>query len=133
MEKVISYITDKVIERLDELKNPLIVRIGQSNLDLSDESLLKFLTKKYYKLDGRLYIVDSFSLENLARITNLQAESDKEKKIQNILSRGGKVYIIKEGRDYSSVLNDSKYGFRKQILDLEEKLYRYGAEFISIS
>ncbi len=132
-EQLVDRITKKVMARLKEKRLddlPIIIGNKEAQLYLECTNALRSGSQNN-QLD--FLVITELSFENLVNSIHFNPQNNLEQAIIQAIKQGQKIFVIKEGRTYLSLLTTGKYALKQKVLELESQFYRYGGEFTSIA
>ncbi|MBC1350875.1 ethanolamine utilization protein [Listeria innocua] len=132
MEALIKAVTEEVMRRL-QLPDKKMIIMGQD----SEHTLRQCYQKEYqvslYDRSERIcdiLLLEEMEIAELARISLLAPMNKKEQFITDHLLEGRPTWIMKSGIKANAYKRSAKYGIRQLLQEYEEKLARFGVEFI---
>ena len=85
------------------------------------------------KQTDTLYVVTELELSRILRLAQLLPQDTLDEKIIQLLAKGQRIVVIKEGLSYQATIQVAKYAFKQKIKESETQLYRYGIDFLTIN
>ncbi|MBC1481536.1 TIGR02536 family ethanolamine utilization protein [Listeria seeligeri] len=135
-EALIKAVTEEVMKRLQLLPTKKMIIMGED----VDHTL-----RQCYKADYQVSLYDrserscdfllleTIEIAEMARISLLAPMNKKEQFITDQLLQGVPVAILKDGVKAHDYRRTTKYGIRQLLQEYEDKLTRFGVEFITNS
>lgn len=139
-EKLIEFLVDEIYKKIQEesnKSNPLekkksIVVIGETNVDFYKEALREFhinpLTSECKDCD--ILLISKLCIKGLSNIAQGTCTTKAENFALEMLLKGKKVYILKEGIEYRKYKNTAPKVLYNKYIKFEEELLAYGIEVI---
>ncbi|MFQ9976690.1 hypothetical protein [Clostridium cadaveris] len=140
-DKMVSIIVEEVLDKLKE--TPIINDCNKKAVIFQNGDL-----EEFYDLVGKEYEVISYNknirecdiailpkldLSVMANLANLNASSNEEKFILNMLMKGKKIYVFENGMEYKIYKDSAPKQLYNKYLNFEKQLINYGIEIINES
>lgn len=140
-DKMVSIIVEEVLDKLKE--TPIINDCNKKAVIFQNGDL-----EEFYDLVGKEYEVISYNknirecdiailpkldLSIMANLANLNASSNEEKFILNMLMKGKKIYVFENGMEYKIYKDSAPKQLYNKYLNFEKQLINYGIEIINES
>ncbi|MBC1489817.1 ethanolamine utilization protein [Listeria sp. FSL L7-1485] len=132
IEALIKAVTEEVMRRL-QLPDKKMIIMGQD----SEHTLRQCYQKEYqvslYDRSERtcdILLLEEIEIAELARISLLAPMNKKEQFIVEHLLEGRPIWLLKSGIKAKDYKHSAKYAIRQALQEYEEKLVRFGVEFI---
>lgn len=138
-DKMVSIIVEEVLDKLKE--TPIINDCNKKAVIFQNGDL-----EEFYDLVGKEYEVISYNknirecdiailpkldLSVMANLANLNASSNEEKFILNMLMKGKKIYVFENGMEYKIYKDSAPKQLYNKYLNFEKQLINYGIEIIN--
>ncbi|EPG1246024.1 TIGR02536 family ethanolamine utilization protein [Listeria monocytogenes] len=132
LDALIKAVTEEVMRRLQLPEKKMII-MGQDSEHTLRQCYLKEYQVSLYDRSERacdILLLEELDIAELARISLFAPMNKKEQFITDHLLAGRPTWIMKSSIKAHAYKRSAKYGIRQLFQEYEEKLSRFGVEFI---